>query len=76
MHFNQQIGGSLAGLMHGIMVKRLGHDVHLLEQTLSSTRTDHAAGIGTGPQGSQFLKEHDLCPARYSFKESNVKRLL
>ena len=79
----EQIGGSLAGLMHGIMIKRLGHHVHLIEQNLTSTRTDQAAGIGTGPQGLQFFKEHDLYPALYSFscpgfsfldKNSNVKR--
>ncbi len=71
--------------MHGIMLKGLGHNVHLIEQNLSSTRTDHAAGIGTGPQGAQFLKEHDLCSAQYSFscpgfsfldKDSNVKRVI
>ena len=40
--------------------------------------------MGTGPQGLEFLKEHDLYPAPYSFscpgfsfldKDSNVKRL-
>ena len=70
--------------MHGIMLKRLGHNVHLVEQTLASTRADHAAGIGTGPQGSQFFKEHDLYSTQYSFscpgfsfldKNSNVKRV-
>ena len=69
--------------MHGIMTKRLGHHVHLMEQNLSSTRTDHAAGIGTGPRGLQFLKEHDLYPAPYSLscpglsfldKRSDIKR--
>ena len=81
----KQIGGSLAGLMHGVMLKRLGHHVHLIEQNLSSTRTDNAAGIGTGPMGAQFFKEHDLYPSLYSFscpgfnildKDSNVKRVL
>lgn len=71
--------------MHGIMLKRLGHHVHLIEQSLSSTRSDNAAGIGTGPQGAEFFKEHDLYPGRYSFscpgfnfldKNSNVKRVL
>lgn len=53
--------------MHGIMLKRLGHHVHLIEQSLSSARTDHAAGMGTGPQGTEFMKEHDLYPTQYSF---------
>ena len=67
------------------MLKRLGHHVHWIEQNLSSTRTDHATGIGTGPLGAQFSKEHDLYPSRYSFsspgfnildQDSNVKRVL
>lgn len=71
--------------MHGIMLKRLGHHVHLIEQNLTSTRTDHAAGMGTGPQGTQFLHDHDLYPAPYSLScpgfsfldtNSNVKRVL
>ena len=66
------------------MLKKLGHNIHLIEQTLSSTRTDHAAGIETGPQGSKFFKEHDLLSTQYSFscpdfnildKNSNVKRV-
>lgn len=81
----EQIGGSLAGLMHGIMLKRLGHHVHLIEQNLSSTRTDNGAGIGTGPLGARFFEEHDIYPSRYSFpcpgfnfldEDSNVKRVL
>ena len=69
--------------MHGIMLKRLGNHVHLLEQNFSSIRTDHAAGIGTGPQGKQSFEDHDLLPGRYAFscssynildKDCNVKR--
>ena len=68
--------------MHGIMLKRLGHHVHILEQNLSWVRTDHAAGIEIGPQGTQFFKEHDLYREPYSFscpgfnfldKESNIR---
>ncbi|KAL8735002.1 MAG: hypothetical protein Q9166_001127 [cf. Caloplaca sp. 2 TL-2023] len=77
------IGGSLAGLMHGIMLKRHGHNVRLLEQNTSSTRTDHGAGIGTGPLGLDFHKIYDLYPTPYSFsspgfhfldKNANIKR--
>ncbi len=81
----KKIGDSLAGLMHGIIMKRLGHNVRILEQNLSSTRTDHAAGIGTGPQGLQFFMENDRYPRPYSFacpgfqfldRASNVKRVI
>lgn len=62
------IGGSLAGLMHGIMLKRRGHNVQIMDQTMSSARADQAAGMGTGPQGLEFLDKHDLCSEPYSFK--------
>ena len=71
--------------MHGIMIKRLGHNVRIIDQNPSSTRTDQAAGMGTGPQGLEFFQQADRCPEPYSFacpgfqfldKESNVKRLL
>lgn len=80
-----QIGGSLAGLMHGIMIKQLGHNVRILEQTTSSVRTDQAAGMGTGPQGREFFEQHDVYAKPYSFacpgfqfldKEANIKRTL
>ncbi|CAO1596951.1 hypothetical protein XANCAGTX0491_000778 [Xanthoria calcicola] len=55
-----QVGGSLAGLMHGIAVKRLGHDVTILEQHQSSTREGQAAGIVTMEHSQKFLDHHDL----------------
>ena len=83
--FCPKVGGSLAGLMHGIMVKRLGHNVRILEQNTSSIRTDQAAGMGTGPEGREFFEKHDVCRSPYSFacpgfqildKQANVKRTI
>ncbi|KAL8952390.1 MAG: hypothetical protein Q9222_001699 [Ikaeria aurantiellina] len=54
------VGGSLAGLMQGIVVKRLGHDVTILEQYQSSTRDGQAAGIVTMEHSQRFLHSHDL----------------
>ncbi|KAL8752707.1 MAG: hypothetical protein Q9184_005653 [Pyrenodesmia sp. 2 TL-2023] len=54
------IGGSLAGLMHGIAIKRLGHDVTIFEQHQSSTREGQAAGIVTMEHSQNFLDRHDL----------------
>ncbi|KAL8698343.1 MAG: hypothetical protein Q9201_006623 [Fulgogasparrea decipioides] len=65
------------------MLKRHGHNVRLLEQNTSSIRTDHGAGMGTGPLGHDFLKAYDLVPTPYSFaspgfqflhKQANIKR--
>lgn len=69
------IGGSLAGLMHGIMIKRLGHNVRILDQSISSIRTDHAAGMGTGRDDLEFFKEHDIDPHQYSFNCPGMQRL-
>lgn len=85
MLLDPQIGGSLAGLMHGIMIKRLGHNVRILDQSLATMCTDHAAGMTTGPQGHELLRKHDCYQQPYSFpcpglqfidKKSNIKRLI
>ena len=45
--------------MHGIMVKRLGHNAHILAQYPSSTREGQAAGMSTGAYSEKFLASHD-----------------
>ena len=40
-----QIDGSLASLFYGIMLKKLGHNVRILEQIVSSVQESQAAGI-------------------------------
>ena len=71
--------------MHGVMFKRLGHNVRILEQNRTSTRANHAAGIGTGPRGIEYFELHDLSKQPYAFqcpgfqylnKDASVKRLL
>ena len=46
--------------MYGIMIKRLGHNVRILEQHMSTHREGQAAGISTGAQMQQFLAKYDL----------------
>ena len=46
--------------MQGIIIKRLGHDVTILEQHLSSTREGQAAGIVTMEYSHAFMDTHDL----------------
>ena len=53
--------------MHGVMFKRLGHNVRILEQSTSSSRDNTAAGMSTGPNGKAFLELHDLDKRPYSF---------
>jgi len=47
-------------MMQGIVIKRLGHNVTILEQSLSSTREGQAAGIVTMEHSQNFLNRHDL----------------
>ena len=46
--------------MHGIVIKRLGHNVTILEQHLSSTREGQAAGIVTMEHSHRLLTNYDL----------------
>jgi 2-polyprenyl-6-methoxyphenol hydroxylase-like FAD-dependent oxidoreductase len=56
----QQVGGSLAGLMHGVLSKRQGVDVTILEQDPSWHRVGNEAGIGFSENVSEFLKRFDV----------------
>ncbi len=71
--------------MHGIMIKRLGHNVRILEQNVSPTRESHAAGIAVGPQVQQFLNKIQVPLEEISFqspglqildRDLNVKRFI
>lgn len=53
-----QIGGSLTGLMCGIMLKHAGHSVTIVEQN-SDERESYMAGVCLGPSGGDFLARHD-----------------
>jgi 2-polyprenyl-6-methoxyphenol hydroxylase-like FAD-dependent oxidoreductase len=53
--------------MHGVMAKRLGHNVRILEQYPSLFREGQAAGLSTGLHGQNFLKKHDWITDRGHF---------
>ena len=63
-----QIVGSLAGLMHAVMLKRLGHNVHLLEQSPATVRGDEGAGISSGPDALAFFQRYDLTKLPYALE--------
>jgi 2-polyprenyl-6-methoxyphenol hydroxylase-like FAD-dependent oxidoreductase len=46
--------------MCGIVLKRLGHNVHVLEQPPSSQRNGLAAGVGFLEHAQEFYKMHNL----------------
>ncbi|KAF2168185.1 hypothetical protein M409DRAFT_21629 [Zasmidium cellare ATCC 36951] len=54
------IGGSCAGLMSGILLKRKGHNVRILEVAVSSEREALAAGIGLQRDVKSFFEVEDV----------------
>ncbi|KAI1802384.1 FAD/NAD(P)-binding domain-containing protein [Daldinia bambusicola] len=58
------VGGSLSGLMHGIMLHRLGSTVRIFEQSLTHTPLSHMAGVCLGVDVQRFLKRFDLVSER------------
>lgn len=63
----------MAGLFHGIMLKKLGHNVRILEQSVSATRESQAAGITAGPDAQTFLGEYDHCQSTHFLPSAGVK---
>lgn len=53
------VGGSLGGLLTGIALKRLGHEVTILERSPTPLLQDQGAGIVAGGDTLEFLKEFD-----------------
>ncbi|KAF1828346.1 FAD/NAD(P)-binding domain-containing protein [Decorospora gaudefroyi] len=52
------VGGSLAGLIHAIVFKSLGHDVHVLEKSSTELLRSQAAGLSAGLDVQRFIKEY------------------
>lgn len=61
--------------MYGLMIKKLGHNVRVLERATTSTRAGQAAGMGTGPRGTEFMQLHDSYRSPYAFKSPYVQYL-
>ncbi|KAB5578094.1 monooxygenase [Coniochaeta sp. 2T2.1] len=54
------IGGSLAGLMTSISLRRLGHNVRIFERSPTPLLHDQGAGIVAGGDIQDFLNDYDL----------------
>jgi 2-polyprenyl-6-methoxyphenol hydroxylase-like FAD-dependent oxidoreductase len=57
---HHQVGGSLAGLMSGLVLKRSGHHVRIFERSPSTLLQSQGAGITFGIEGQEFLSKHVL----------------
>ncbi|TVY37563.1 2,6-dihydroxypyridine 3-monooxygenase, partial [Lachnellula occidentalis] len=69
------IGGSNTGLMNGVVLKRLGHNVRILEQNTQSQRDDLAAGITTHPVFEEFMKRHDRTAESWAVQSPGLQFL-
>ena len=61
--------------MQGIMLKRLGHNIHILDQSPSFERGDNGAGITLGPEAQEFYRKYDLMQESYSIPNPGVQFL-
>ncbi|KAE8452946.1 hypothetical protein EG329_012133 [Mollisiaceae sp. DMI_Dod_QoI] len=52
------VGGSLAGLMTGLVLKRLGHHIRIFERSPTSLLQDQGAGIVFGSEAQEFFSKH------------------
>ncbi|MCJ1476213.1 hypothetical protein MMC13_004879 [Lambiella insularis] len=69
------VGGSLAGLMHGILLSRLGHTVRILERNPSSTSEGQGAGIQAHERMQEFLLKHELTQLPYAVTSPHIQVL-
>ncbi|KAH8725887.1 hypothetical protein GQ44DRAFT_614885, partial [Phaeosphaeriaceae sp. PMI808] len=52
------VGGSLSGLMHGIVLRNTGCNVRIIERSAPSALQSQAADIRAGPELQTFLENH------------------
>lgn len=61
--------------MHGIVLRRLGHHIHIFERNPSDVRYDLAAGITTHPEFEEFMRAHDRIDEPWSIQSPGVQFL-
>ncbi|PQE11536.1 Monooxygenase FAD-binding protein [Rutstroemia sp. NJR-2017a BVV2] len=69
------IGGSLTALFHGIVFRRLGHRVQILERNPQSMQASQGAGIAAMEHVLEFLDKHDQTGVSYSVASRGVQFL-
>ncbi|KAI9707915.1 MAG: hypothetical protein M1820_004334 [Bogoriella megaspora] len=68
------VGGSLSGLMGGIVLKHAGHNVRIIEKD-SDERQSHMAGVCLGYDAQKFLALHDRMSQPFSLHSEQLQLL-
>ncbi|KAI0198776.1 FAD/NAD(P)-binding domain-containing protein [Astrocystis sublimbata] len=68
------VGGSIAGLMCGLLLKHVGCDVEVLEQD-GDDRKSHMAGIAMGPNVMDLLRDHDRLTKPFTYEIDGLQSL-
>ncbi|ESZ93047.1 hypothetical protein SBOR_6568 [Sclerotinia borealis F-4128] len=63
------VGGSLTALFHGIILRRLGHHVRILERHPPSRQMSLGAGIAAMEHVQSFIEKYDETKTPYSNHE-------
>ena len=61
--------------MHGIVLKRIGHNVRILERSPSSNLEGQGAGIAARDNVQEFLRKHDLSQEPYAVSSPLIQYL-
>ncbi|SLM39675.1 Monooxygenase, FAD-binding [Lasallia pustulata] len=69
------VGGSLAGLMSGVVLKRLGHNVRILNRDPSSSLQGQGAGISALQNVQEYLATYDVTKKPHSVLSKEVQFL-
>ncbi|KAI0392947.1 hypothetical protein F5Y17DRAFT_333028 [Xylariaceae sp. FL0594] len=68
------VGGSLAGLMCGIVLKQAGHAVVVIERD-GNIRQSHMAGVCLGLDAQRFLSSHDRLAEAFTHRSNRLQTL-
>lgn len=70
----QQVGGSLSGLFQGVVLKRLGHNVRILERASPDGLREQGAGITAREDIQEYLNTYDrFSDQPYSPGDANIQ---
>ena len=60
------MGGSLSGLIYGIVLKHAGHDVRILERIGNALLAEQGAGLGVAYDLERFMTAYDTLEVQYT----------